>query len=82
MSSPSRPASQALITSDTSFLAMSFFRVLSLSFVFSMGLSWNFSGMMGRVLRDHHLSFLSISSGMKSSTIWPTAEAMMRESFS
>ena len=48
-----------------------------------MGLRPNFSGMMGNVSkRQKPYFFLSMSSGISSSTTWPTAEEMTHSSFS
>jgi len=77
MSSPSRPASQALITSSTSLRPRSFLRRSNRAFDSSIGFSWNFSGMIGRASRRQKpYFFLSMSSGIWSSTMWPTADEM------
>ena len=82
MSSPSRPASHAFITPSMSGRAMSFFKPESLAFVFSIGLSLNLSGIIGRFESDQRAYFLSMSAGMLSSTRCPRAEAMTYSSFS
>ena len=75
MSSPSRPASQALMTSSMSLRASSFLRSANRSFDSSIGFSWNFSGMIGSASRRQKpYIFLSMSSGICSSTMWPTAD--------
>jgi hypothetical protein len=77
MSSPSRPASQALITSPMSLRPSSFFRRSNRAFESSIGLSSNFSGMIGRASSLQNPNFfLSMSSGIWSSTRCPTAELM------
>ena len=77
ISSPSRPASQALITESTSLRARSFLSRSNRSFDSAIGLSWNFSGMIGRAssLQKPYF-FLSMSSGIWSSTMCPTADEM------
>jgi hypothetical protein len=83
MSSPSRPASQALITRSTSLRARSFFSRSKRSFDSAIGFSWNFSGMIGSVSsRQKPYFFLSMSSGIWSSTRCPTADEMTYSSFS
>src|SRR4051812_6261944 len=83
MSSPSRPASQALMSCVMSLRAMSFFRRPKTSFDLSIGLSSNSSGMIGSVSsRQKPYFFLSMSSGISSSATCPTAEEMTYSSFS
>ncbi len=74
MSSPSRPASQALIRSVTSLrrtsLTTAFRRVLALS----MGARSKCGGITGRLAKLHLPRLTSNSSGALISTRWPTAD--------
>ena len=74
ISSPSRPASQALMSVSTSFRLMSFARVLSRPCDFSIGFSAKRGGMCGNLSNDHLPRWISCSSGTASSNRWPTAE--------
>ena len=74
MSSPSRPASQALMTVPTSFRESSFFTAAKRSLLSSIGLRPNFSGRIGNVSRRQKPYFFrSMSSGISSSTRCPSA---------
>ncbi len=74
ISSPSRPASQALMSAVTSLrltsLTMAFRRPLLLS----IGFSSKCGGITGRLLKLHLPRFTSNSSGALISSRWPTAE--------
>ena len=59
MSSPSRPASQALMMVSTSLRLMSFFTPLYLDSVLSIGFSLNVEGMIGRFASLQKASRLS-----------------------
>ncbi len=74
MSSPSRPASQALMSSSTSLRFRSFSSVLSRFSFFSIGLSANFDGIAGRWAKVHLPRLTSSASGIPISSRWPTAE--------
>ena len=77
MSSPSRPASQALTISSTSASFMSLWTALSCFFArSSLGMSLNFSGTIGRSANRHFFSFSSYWSGSARPTRWPTAQVM------
>jgi len=82
MSSPSRPASHALMITSKLF----FFARLSTCFrrllVFSIGCSSNFSGIAGSTLKFHGRDFPLGPVGIFSSTRWPTADVMAAFSFS
>src|SRR5579864_4587613 len=82
MSSPSRPASQALIKRSTSFRCINRLSKLKRAFVFSIGLSSNSSGMIGKFAKLHLPRFTSISLGNANSTKCPTAEEMIDWSLS
>ena len=74
MSSPSRPASQALIRSATSLRFKSFSSVFSRFSFFSIGFSANWDGIAGRWANVHLPRFTSSASGMPISSRWPTAD--------
>ncbi len=74
MSSPSRPASHALMSAVTSLRLMSFSSVFSRFSFFSMGFSANFDGSAGRCANVHLPRLTSSSSGMPISSRCPTAE--------
>ena len=82
ISSPSRPASQALTTASTSALlanlAIMRKRVVHLSLAFKLKLL----GIMGRSSNFQALYLGSISSGAINSTKWPTAQVIMLFSLS
>ena len=74
ISSPSRPASQALMTRSTSSRFSSLWIAFSCFFdLASRGTSLNSSGTIGRSAIRHFLNFSSYSSGSASWTRWPTA---------
>ncbi len=63
--------------------AISFFNCANRSFELSLGLSSNFSGMIGSVSsRQKPYFFLSMSSGINNSATCPTAEEITYRSFS
>ena len=74
ISSPSRPASQALISRSTSSRCTSFWMVRMRSLWPFFFLSEKVSGMMGSTSRVQRLYFSSTSSGGGSSKRWPTAK--------
>ena len=77
MSSPSRPASQALTISSTSLSFMSLWTALSCFFArSSLGINLNLLGTIGRSANRHFLSLSSYWSGSASPTRWPTAHVM------
>ena len=82
MSSPSRPASQALMTSSTSLRASSFLMVRIRSLRPFFGRYRNSSGRIGSVSRVQRLYFSSTSSGGSNSNRCPTAKVTMKSSFS
>ena len=74
MSSPSRPASQALTSAVTSLRLMSFNSVFSRFSFFSIGFSANLDGTAGRCANVHLPRLTSSSSGIPISSRCPTAE--------
>src|ERR687894_1010449 len=80
MSSPSRPASQALTTSVTEGSCMSPFTTLNCSRVFGVTLTLNFSGRMGSVSRRHFLYTSPYASGGASSARCPSAHVTVHPS--
>ena len=75
MSSPSRPASQALTSVVTSLRLRSLRRSFRRSSDFSIGFSANAEGIAGRCANVHFPRLTSSSSGIPISSRWPTAEA-------
>src|SRR6266540_8258 len=81
MSSPSRPASQALTMRSTWSSAISLWIARScLPARSSFGISLKWCGRMGRSAKRHFLSFGSYSSGGASPTRWPTAHVTVYSS--
>src|SRR5712691_4474525 len=77
ISSPSRPASQALMICSTSSRSISFSISFSCFFDFaSRGTSLNWSTTIGRSAIRHFFHFSSYSSGSASCTRWPTAHVI------
>ena len=77
MSSPSRPASQALTISSTSVSFISLWTALSCFLALSsLGMSLNFFGTIGRSAKRHFFSFSSYWSGSARPTRWPTAHVI------
>ena len=74
MSSPSRPASHALMSAVTSLRLMSFSSVFSRFSFFSIGFSANLDGTAGRCANVHLPRLTSSSSGIPISSRWPTAD--------
>ena len=74
ISSPSRPASQALTSASTSLRLISRVSSLSRSALFSIGLRSNSGGITGRWANDHLPRLTSYCSGAAISTRWPTAD--------
>jgi len=75
ISSPSRPASHALMIRSTSSRLSSLWIALSCFSAFlSRACNWNSSGTIGRSSIRHFLKRSSYSSGATSSTRWPTAK--------
>ena len=82
ISSPSRPASQALTIDSTSLRLASLRICLSRGSESGIGSSWKRSGIAGKT-SNFHGSFLPFGPiGMRNSTKCPTAEVMMAWSFS
>ena len=82
ISSPSLPASQALMIVSTSFFLIKRFSRFNLLSLFAMGCSSNFSGITGRCLIPHG-SFLPFGpDGIFNSTRCPTAEEIKALSLS
>src|SRR5256885_7829932 len=73
ISSPSRPASQALMSSVTSLRLASLTTALSRLLVLSTGLRSKYGGITGRLAKLHLPRLTSNSSGAWISTRWPTA---------
>ena len=82
ISSPSRPASQALMMASTSFRLRRRLRTLSRPTFLSMGASANSGGSDGRFSIFHFPRAGSKPSGGASSSRWPTADEMTHWSFS
>ncbi len=82
MSSPSRPASHALMSAATSLRLMSFSSVFSRFSFFSIGFSANFDGTAGRWANVHLPRLTSSSSGIPISSRWPTADESTARSLS
>ncbi len=80
INSPSRPASQALITRPTSFLSKSFLIVRIRSLCPDFFLSPIFSGTIGSTSRVQALYFSSTSCGASNSKRWPTAKVTTKSS--
>src|SRR5471030_2108300 len=74
ISSPSRPASQALIRVVTSLRLISLFSTLRRASVLAIGLSAKYGGIIGRCAKLHLPRLTSCSSGTAISSRWPTAE--------
>ncbi len=74
ISSPSRPASQALMICDTSLRLTSRTTALSRVFALSIGARSKCGGTTGRLAKLHLPRLTSYSSGALISTRWPTAE--------
>ena len=82
ISSPSRPASHALIRRSMSFRFASFTTAFKRDLVFSMGRRSKCGGKTGRLLKLHLPRFTSNASGAAISTRCPTAEVTTYCSFS
>ena len=82
ISSPSRPASQAFISSVTSLRLACLTTALRRDLVLSTGLSSKRGGITGRLAKLHLPRFTSYSSGACISSKWPTALVTMYLSFS
>ena len=82
MSSPSRPASQALMMSLTSLRLINFLSSESRAAFFSMGASANSGGRCGSFSMVHLPRAISCSLGTASSSRWPTALEMTYRSSS
>ena len=82
ISSPSRPASQALISAVTSLRLTSLTTALRRLLVLSIGASSKCGGSTGRCAKLHLPRLTSNSSGALISTRWPTAEVTTNWSFS
>jgi hypothetical protein len=81
ISSPSRPASQALTIMSTSLRCSSLLMtVICLRERSSRITRWKSSGTIGRSAIRHFLNFASYSSGSASCTRWPTAHVITCES--
>ena len=74
MSSPSRPASQALIRRSMSLRLISLVSSLSRSWFLTIGWMSKCGGMTGRWAKDHLPRLTSYCSGAAISSRWPTAE--------
>ena len=82
ISSPSRPASQALMMRLTSLRLMSFCKTLRRDSVLAMGRKSKCGGMTGKLTNDHFPRLTSYSSGAAISRRWPTADEIKNASFS
>ena len=80
ISSPSRPASQALTSVPTSLRLISLTMALSRVLVLSIGLRSKYGGITGRLAKLHLPRLTSNSSGAWISTRWPTAEVTIQSS--
>ena len=74
ISSPSRPASHALMRVETSLRLISLFNTLRRASVFGIGLSAKYGGIIGKCAKLHLPRFTSNSSGTAISSKWPTAD--------
>ena len=74
INSPSRPASQALISASTSARLISFLRTFSRGSLFSIGSKSKCGGMTGRCLNVHLPRAASTPSGGTMVSKWPTAD--------
>ncbi len=82
ISSPSRPASQALMICVTSLRLTSLTTALSRDLALSIGARSKCGGTTGRFAKLHLPRLTSYSSGALISTRWPTAEVTTNCSFS
>ena len=82
INSPSRPASQALMSAVTSLRLTSLTTADRRDLALSMGARSKCGGITGRLLKLHLPRFTSNSSGALISTRWPTAEVTTYWSFS
>src|SRR6478672_6250065 len=74
ISSPSRPASHALIRVVTSLRLISLFSTLRRDSVLAIGFSAKYGGIIGRWVKLHLPRLTSYSSGTAISSRWPTAD--------
>ena len=82
ISSPSRPASHALMRAVMSLRLISFCKTLRRDSVLTIGRKSKYGGTTGRLAKDHLPRLTSYSSGAAISKRWPTAEEITKLSFS